>query len=338
MSSTTAEVFTVSQQARSRVPELDQMRFIGFFAIVVLHVISRPSQDVSLLTTIDHVARYAVPIYFMISGYLFQMSDRPTFEKVRRSLTRLAIIFIAWEIIYNLAYPLLFGIRKFDHYGLFFLAKTLVGGGTAFHLWFIIALATSMCVFALSVRFGYRTALTIAAMLYLVGLALGSYSVAAGLASMTEAPLNTRNGPFMGTMFFTLGAFLATRKPSQSPAFWALVMVGGLLLHLAEASILHFGFGADFVPHDYLIGTIPFAIGAFCLQLSLPVSDDSPTVRLGRVALGMYCVHLLFLTSYAQFIDANPASYVPKAFFVFVMSVIVSYSLSRIPFVRKIVS
>lgn len=93
-----------------RVLYFDILKVLSSFAVVLIHVISQFWYDLSpnsinfiILTIIDGLVRFVVPIYFMISGALFLNEDKKiTISDVfKKYILRIFIIYIFWNMVYS---------------------------------------------------------------------------------------------------------------------------------------------------------------------------------------------------------------------------------------------
>lgn len=321
---------------------IDSVRFLGFVAVVLLHAVSQDSKNVNFASIADHLTRWAVPVYFIISGYFLENSNRPAFEKWKRTALRLLAIFIFWELIYNIANVFLFG-ETFR----FSIIRTLQTGGVAWHLWFLTSLGVCITIFLLLRVVSWSLLLSVSLMLFLLGLLIDPYSQISGFSwvlnsvGVESGQLSNRDGPFFGTIFVALGAFIANREKSLAGINWWLIAVMGLVLQVAEAFVL-WNFGEQlFAPHDYLFGTLPFGVGVFMLLNS----RDYPPIlgQIGRFALGMYCCHVLVLklTRITLWGNATQSPSLYEAILIWsavvVISLLVTAGMRRIPVLRSVV-
>ena len=323
------------------------MRFIGFLAVVLLHVVTHATTRVDLGGVIDHAMRFAVPVFFMISGYFAERGARPPLVKWLRTFKRLAAIFLFWELVYNLADTLVLHTRTQALLSLGFLSDTLYSGGVAWHLWFLPSLALSLAVFLSLRRFGWPVLLAATFGLYLVGLAVGPYGTALGISSVldragiADGMELARTLPLMGPIFVGLGAFLSTLKTTDRWVAVLLLAVCGLLLQMAEAGAMTFAHGL-FAPYDFLLGTLPFALGAF-LVLRV-VRYPAIIAYLGGYALGMYCCHILVLSLVNRGFDhidwaGRAFARWPLTFAaVAALSILLTMALARIRALRAVIS
>ena len=88
---------------------LDYMRIIATLAVIMIHVSSYRFQAVEVTSTewaamnfYDSIARYAVPVFLMLSGALFLQEDKKIDVKLLygKYIFRIVTAFIFWSVIY----------------------------------------------------------------------------------------------------------------------------------------------------------------------------------------------------------------------------------------------
>jgi len=262
---------------------LDCGRAVAVIAVVFGHVQTLGSTT----TAYDVAVRFAVPFFFLLSGYFFRAPAGPLTPALRRLAIRTLGPFALWLAIYLLW----FQPPASDWRSPIFLAKLIVQGGPAHHLWFLPSLAVSSALLLVLLKRGAGAGViaAVAAGLYVVGLLFGSYhDVVFGGGFFW----NTRNGPFFGFPFMAIGWLIARRtvRPTLEAALW--ILLAGAVLHAGEILTLD-RFGVRF-EHDQLLGTLPYALGFFLVAMNAPRNAaTSLLARLGPYSLGVYCVHLL---------------------------------------------
>jgi len=317
-----------SSRMETRDASVDSLRFVCFLAVATLHVVTSPQRDITQFAIIDHLTRFAVPIFFMMSGHFFEKPGAYGIARVIPRARRLLLMFGFWEIVYNAVN--LFVLHTADYPST---SITLVyyllyySSGPAYHLWFLPHLVVTVFLFAILRRFGFRTLLALAGIFYAAGLLLGPWVV---LAGPDAAPLSigVRNGLFFGFPFFVLGAWLRDTKVDLRMPVLLAGMVFGIVLQMFEGyAISRLGANSVFAPHDFLLGTAFFAVSVFLIFRRLNLYG--PTLaKLGRLSPGIFCIHILFLNLFTApaspfFIDDH---YVANenyatAFVVFVLTV-----------------
>ncbi|MGF1682967.1 acyltransferase [Photobacterium minamisatsumaniensis] len=292
---------------KDRIASFEWGRLIALLAVIVIH--AKPLMDAPLIDELpwvglllNQLGRFAVPFFFILAGYFImpKLSESALSTLKRYSLPLLKV-WLAWSVIY-LALP--FNLSKFFAEGYIaersgywgFLASnplnTLFEGGIV-HLWYIPGLLSGLAIIALCCEFKQEKLIfPIAIALYLYGLMAGSYQPIFGL----EAPIFTRNGPFLSTLMVAVG-FMARKHNYQLPfTIAALLAVGGMGLHLLEALFLLKQHDVAFNINDFLLGTPLWAAGIFFMLASRPeFGRSTQALKLGKDILGIYLVHLLVI-------------------------------------------
>ncbi len=345
----------IKGQTVGRIESVDLFRFAAISAVIVLHTDTHGKASFAnadfwmyFSVFVDQLARFAVPFFFVISGYFWGLKVRKEGTPIPASLSmgkRILAIFIAWSFIYlfpidhNFAGESALGLVKAAYWNAREQANdplTLVMQGTKVHLWFLVGLLCSISISTLLVKYGrVRLLVAFAVVLYVTGLMAKAYS---GTPLGLHMDFNTRNGPFFGTIFFVSGYLLSNFRPDERWFGWGMLILGfGYVLHFSEIYFLWRYYGAS--PYqDYVVGTYFIGIGAALASLS-----NHPFLRLailsslGRMTLGIYAIHFVFVDLLKQ---SFKAWNLPWGFYflaVLVLSVASAMMLSKNRFTRKLV-
>lgn len=279
-----------------KIASLELGRLIAIFAVVAMHcqlfmTYLQVGETPWLGYLFNQCTRFAVPLFFLIAGFLIQpklvAAPMVTLKNYCAPLLR---IFAVWSVI-CLLMPFDFGtllengyLAERLGYWQYLLSRpinTLLEGGLV-HLWFLPALMLAALITALLLHFHKaRWLLPIAVVLYLYGVAAGSYYNLTNIWAFCF----TRNGPFFSTLMFALG-FLIREKEFRLSRGAALAMaLIGMAMHLGEAYFL-MDFKQPFNSNDYLLGTVLWGTGLFLFLLATPQLGDRPWVFHWR---NMYC-------------------------------------------------
>ena len=289
-----------SRPAAARIPSVDVFRVLAIAAVIALHTAPRAGIDAAGLrfdarTVCDQLERFAVPLFFMLSGYFWagRCRDRAACRAAGVALARrVLVLFVAWSAIY---FIITVSTVSWDAAtrplpGL----PTLLLQGTKAHLWFLPALALAALVTGVLLARGMeRTLVVLALALYAIGLAGKAY---ADTPIGFHTPVNLRNGLCFSLIMFVTGVRLQRLGPR--PAWRRLgpaLALGGLALQLAEVAWLHAHWGTN-MAQDFVLGTYFYGLGMTMLALSDPAPLRCPRLAgLGPLVLGIYASHFLFV-------------------------------------------
>jgi surface polysaccharide O-acyltransferase-like enzyme len=196
-----------------------------------------------------------------------------------------------------------------------------------------LILLTLACRFRMEKYFA-----ALAAALFLVGLAGGAYAATPlGL----HIGMNTRNGPFYSTVFVFTGYLVHKHGANLSLRTAYALILGGVMLRLAELYWLMTCYDAHANKIDYLLGTYPFGVGIFIWLLNSPrLGENRWLVHLSRYSAGVYCAHLLFvdLLSATPLFIGNPLWEVTRPFLILGLTFAWVIILARVRFLKPVLT
>lgn len=339
-----------------RIKSIDVFRLLAITFVIAIHTTPFVIRDGDnnqlynfLSVFINQLARFAVPFFFIISGYFWAIKIKKKQSVLRPSFImakKIGIIFLFWSVIYLL--PLNFS--AFFEYGLLGPVKVaywhiqdllknpilLIFEGTRVHLWFLMSLIYALFINALFIHFGrVKELILFSVVLYLFGLLAKAY---AGTPIGILIDFNTRNGPFFSTIFFTTGYVLSAFEAKAKWLWLGLaIFILGCLSHFMEIIILWKFFNTA-VSQDYVFGTYFMGLGIAMLALSdHPIFSANRLAVLGRYTLGIYAIHMIYVINFAK-IDRVYSSVVWEIgliFMVLFLSIFTVILLARMSFMRK---
>ncbi len=123
--------------------DVDLLKFIACLMVVVLHGIE-PGEAYSMQQAVYLLGSFAIPLFFLVNGYLLadKRIDLP-FANAR--CLRYFKFIVVWAVLISL--PVSLVNHKVEV--LQIVAKSLLGKGYLFHLWFLIALVVLYYIKAL---------------------------------------------------------------------------------------------------------------------------------------------------------------------------------------------
>lgn len=341
-----------------RIYSVDVFRLFAILSVIAIHTIpfqSLAHSDSTVYTTlyfgINQIARFAVPFFFIVSGYFWAVKIRNGKPPIQTSLAmmkRIITILIAWNLIYLLPYNLagfyehgLLGPFKMAYWkatGLIENPHYLLLQGSKVHLWFLVGLLISTLIATIFIAFNRPFLLLFFAIgLYVIGVLSKGYSdTPVGL----EFDFNTRNGPFLGTLFFVMGYFLAGYSPKPKWIYAGMALfLSGLVMQASEVYLIWLFFGSS-LEQDYVFGTTLIGLGAAIIALSNhPILQIRSLGKIGAMTLGVYAIHYIFV-DWLRPLDQllrHPLWEIGYVLLVFILSIAAVLLIARHPWGKKIV-
>lgn len=333
---------------------VDAVKFYAIIFVIIIHV--DPYSGTLVGNFLNQASRFAVPFFFIMSGYFFYKKNIRDLSCVTRMTveygTRLLYIYLFWYAIYAF-WPLyepgnwndilnngiLYEINTwtsdfiedFSNHILYYLAA----GGARYHLWFLPSLGLGILNLAISIRFDvFRWGFVFSLILFVIALLNAPYKNSSlGL----PFDFDPRNGPFFSAFFVFIGAVLARKNIKVSSGFSLLVIFFGMIFTLVEVLILNNKYNVPIESHNFVIGTIPYGMG-FAL---LAISDNKIITKfnvnvVGRYAIGIYGVHVLIIKLFYS-LKIYPENDALQVLCVLLTSVFLVFFLGKLPFMSKIV-
>ncbi len=347
------------QVSVKRIQSVDVFRLVAIIMVIALHVqpfhLYSPVKNALLYKyldrIIDNLARFAVPFFFVISGYFWGAKTRNGEDLIAYSLLmirRISIVFFFWCIIYLIPYNQV-GL----HNGISEILKLttenintllhkpiilLMMQGSKGHLWFLVALMFSIGISALFIHNKAEKGLAVLSLtLYIFGVLAKAY---ANTPIGMSIDFNTRNGPFLGTVFFVAGYFMSGLKTSYKWLLYGLlVFILGCAVHFSEILILWKMFNVT-DRQDYVFGTLFMGIGIAMIALSNhPMLQNKLVARFGQMTLGVYVIHFIFIELFSGFSGRYSSSLwgIGYVIVVLILSLLSTYLLSMHKFTKFLV-
>lgn len=297
-----------------RLASIESTRVLAILAVMVIHIspFANPfdptvwADPVSVVIGgfLNQVTRFAVPFFFLCAGFFLQprLQAGDALGVAWRYSRPLLLLWAGWSLIYILAPfnpPMVFEVgyqAAMQPQWQMLLSDLLnqwwVGGMV--HLWFLPALVLAVLIQALCYHLQRpHWALFAGGVLFLLALLGGSY---AKPLLGEEWKLLTRNGPFFSLLFVALGCHLRHCEWRLKSTTALLLMLSGMALYALEAILLWQLDGVPLNRHDFLLGSVPWALGLFLWLLANPDwGRDSWLERQAPKVLGLYCLHMLLV-------------------------------------------
>jgi surface polysaccharide O-acyltransferase-like enzyme len=319
---------TLKLMVENRNYTIDALRTVGAFSVIVLHTQYDGFLTNKAVNAISLCARWAVPFFFLVSGYFFEKKSRLNLDiEFTKSLKYLLGIFLVSNAIYSLV-----ALQTVYYSAKDVLSIRSIVLGNWFHLWFIGSMIVGYTSLWFIVSIGMEKAMSlIAFFVLLLALIIGPY-----------ASFNTLNIDLYFTKFIISIPLLFTgflySKYNLSRNFKLtssiLIIILGFISMFVENYIIYNQTKPALINHEYVFGTFVLALGLFMLSFNIGMNKDNVVSRIGRkYSLMIYLYHplLIVIISFAmkKFARMNQVSILwlnPLAILILTLSIIVIIS------------
>lgn len=275
---------------------LDLAKLIASFFIISVHVgfFREFHQPVGEIIRVS--SRWALPFFFLASGYLMGMNSRtPISTKVNKLLS-----ITIWASIIYLPVILL----SFDFDVLKFIGKVaslkLFTDGVYFHLWFMNALIAGVLLTGFMVNnFSSKTTM-VTALVILVLCWASDVAKSFGLVVGAFELFRT----LIGFSLVYVGAYISSKSllSNFSKTILLLIVFGGIALMMFEVISLNHAFNTDMRERQFPLMSVPVCLGILALAENIKIKDNVFS-RAGRdYSLGIYLLHPLMIYVLMNFI------------------------------------
>lgn len=284
---------------------VDILKFLCAFLVVMIHA---PIPVISQYTT--PIARIAVPIFFMITGYYY--SHTVASGKENKQIKKIAIlfavsniIFMFWELIVDFVKDKSFAafIEKMtspETYLNFFVFNE---SPFSFHLWYVGAILYVLLIVKLLNKFDkVKILYYITPFLLLADIVFGKYSKV--FFGCEFSYIYLRNFIFVGLPNFAIGLFLSEHKESiKNFKFTKMLSIIAIFVFCATSVLEKYLLVSNKLnaPRDQYFSTTLLAIAVFILfTIAVEFKSGAVVNRLAhlgqRYSLLIYIVHPIILT------------------------------------------
>ncbi|WP_421507292.1 acyltransferase [Erwinia rhapontici] len=266
---------------------LDIIKLIACLSVISLHVAGFPELPEWMLTPINLMARWAVPFFFLVSGFYLASKDKMgVFVKIKKTV----VVFLVASAIYLffIFFNSRFNISSVISEGLglkFFITGSYV------HLWFLCALVYGCLMFSFFIGkhksfFPLALAITIALSYWVLDV------------------LNSTSFSLSGFFIFRLllsfsmmwcGYIVAKSNHRLSMSSSIVIIALSAFLMIVEVYGLYHQFGFKLEGRQFPLFCAPMAYGIFMLSLAVATKNNILS-KIGRdYSLGIYIVHYCWI-------------------------------------------
>ncbi|MEO6520431.1 MAG: acyltransferase [Mucilaginibacter sp.] len=272
---------------------VDAFRLLGAFCIVILHIPSFGDIPGNTITVINELCRWAVPFFFLVGGYYFEIGFRskPEMTFLRRIKSLLSIFFTS-----NLVYLVFTLLRRTEPIAILLNTATFLIG-THDHLWFIGSMIFGYIFlwFMLEIN-AVKLLPYIAAAVLLIVLLTGGYA-----HFFLPDNVNFRfSRQLMSIPFLITGYLFSRYNLIDRLKLWQgiILVLLGVALQALEQNLI-FKYSHNPAVSDLLFGSFLYAAGMFILALKVPMPKNNLITKLGQeYSLIIYLYHPIVISIY----------------------------------------
>lgn len=295
---------------------IDFVKFFAILSVVCIH--AKPLQGIMLTEEIDInflidvIARFAVPFFFITTGYLigqkiFNGANPKIY--ITEYLWKILKIYISWlffYIFYDVIIRLFYWIalndpsRFYEYLSSLFSIRTIVYGppGTAHHLWYLVSLILAIIILYFAIRL--KKILFVVIISYLLTF-IGVFGQ--GYSFMINLSIETRDTIFFSLFYIVTGYlfgnmrslrdFIGRMKPMH---FFCLFLAFNVIQIYEKIVIMNYS--NDVSNPNYYITTPFLVISLFVFVLLSPsLGKGSKLSFIGSKTLGIYVIHTFFINT-----------------------------------------
>ncbi len=339
---------------KKRVLYFDLLKIVSIIFVVLIHVISEfwsfldvNSNSFIVLSILDSISRFCVPIYFMVSGALFLNEEKKITIKdvLKKYVPRVLLLFVFWNLTYSFLY-IIFDSRTITIntvYNVFL--DTILGDGI-FHLYFLpIIIGFYLCLPILK-QITKKENRNILKYLIILLFIFGGFNRIFDYLFNVTISYTIVFGEFL--IYFILGYYLNTFDISKknTKLIYAFGIIG-LVITLFGTIISSKANGITDVFFKYdTFNVILYSSSVFLFAKNNFVRFNEKVLKLlTQTNFGVYLIHGLilgffeYIGLFGKIADVSIAlSVLLNSIIIYLMSTLCVYVLIKIPYIRKLVS
>ncbi len=271
---------------------IDFFKALAAFSVVSLHVGNYDGFHEMVGVFIRLSGRWAVPFFFIVSGYFLGKNLDKINTYVYKQMFRIVRVLCFSSLLFLPYVFLKNGLQ--GGYDFFFSAEFFLRS-TYFHLWYLNSLLLGLVLISFFYRFKLQK------VLWLISLFL----IIAAVISDVLAYSNTINEALfiyfrqlISIPFLFIGILLSNKHIMNKLTllFACILVLLGIVIQLTEAYVWNLLLGSNPMEHQFLFGTLFFSLGMFGISLNITIQNQCFLSEIGKnYSLGIYLLHPLWI-------------------------------------------
>ena len=290
------------------------------------------------------ISRCAVPLFFMISGYLLLPQSGDAMPFLKKRFDRIIVPLLVWLLVYNLFFVISGGVMNWKDFLFSFFSLE-----AAPHLWFLYALIGVYLLIPIVSPFLQKVTfrgLLFYMLIWGVTLIFNSNNFASFPAlefdhhGLVFTNIFFAILPFYGYFgYLLLGYIVKVKWDYISRNRWkilSVILLAGVVSKLAILLLLNDAASIAYLSVPTVAFTLFLFIGGLCLNFSRGGEFYSAIMIIADLTFGIYLIHLLiydWLIKYELFTESRIFTFL----ITFLISGLFTYLLSRLPFRKYVI-
>jgi len=317
---------------------IDVLRILSAAAVIIIHIVSAPVANSSIaidailkttLSLIHALMNWAVPVFFMITGYCMLKKQEVTYKYCfARVIKYVCVLFTV-----GLAYALMEEIYITKTVNISILIQSVynvISGKLWDHMWFvyeIIGIYLVMPVIHISLKHDKRSALILTALLFVFNIILPTFEEYIHIGVKL---------PFVGYLFYVcFGGVMAEFEISKNTSL--VICLAGLFAVVwiaLDAGNLNFGYNH--------LAVCAMAMSVFLIVSKTEIKQNRLLVSVSQCTWGIYLIHPLYINVAIKVFRVDVLSAHAYAQLVVLLTVVsllsflTTYILRKLPLVKKL--
>ncbi|EFW7442069.1 acyltransferase family protein [Escherichia coli] len=270
---------------------IDTMRFVACFFIIAVHIGGYPQQGELFTEVFRGVSRWAVPFFFLVTGYFLSCQNK---RKLLLRLTRITYITLIFSVLFFI-FQLTLNYKDGYSSIISIIDPFIFIGGSYFHLWFLPSIligmiSVSYMIENVSENFGISLSILIIFIIWCVdffGTAYFSHDIYESTRTILSIP----------TIY--IGYYLYTKKDiiiKSNGNLLILCMLSSVVFSVIEILIYKSIYGSLANIRELPLFSVITAIIILMLSIRSQSTKETVLSRIGRDdSIVIYLIHPLFI-------------------------------------------
>lgn len=322
-----------------RKANIDFLRVISAAVIVILHSVTAPMGNVSspipllterVLTLIHSLTLWAVPVFFIITGYCLLLKSECNYKYCFLHIRKFVIVLFTVGLFYALLEEV-YSIGTVNGLVVFEAVKNVIAGKLWEHMWFVYAIIGIYLV--MPVVHGFinqerKDSFILIAILFAFNILFPVFQ--------KWIPIGV-DLPFGGYLFYVcFGGVIAKYGIRKREII--VISIAGLM----SAAYLGVHYNGKIAESIDLLAVCTMALAVFLIFEHMKIQPSRLLLTLAKCSWGIYLLHPLIINVALKVMKLDFVSYMPYvkipllAICTFTLSFAITYLLRKIPFVSKL--